>query len=127
MLRLLAVALLLAIAVAGLQTCRLHDARAEIARLAPFEAAQASQLDTIEQLRARLAKLTEERRFERGRLVAAVTAAEARAQAAQDALRTRRDSRETIYASDPDARAWRAAGVPVELLRSLPDHAGRSH
>lgn len=111
------------------QTLRLswstHAVESLTAQQTTWSYAQQTNMDTIGTLQSRLTALAESRRLERARMTAAVTAAERSAQDAQDALRRRNATRDTIYATEPDAATWGRAGVPVSVLGSLPP--GDSH
>lgn len=118
------VLLLIVATVAGVQTWRLHSAEAREAKLtsaaATYQAAQATNLSTIDALRQRLADLVAARALERQQQADAIARAETRAHELQRALAARTLALEAIYATDPDAARWGAAAVPHGVLRQLP-------
>ena len=108
----------------GVQTWRLHSAQTREAKLtaaaATYQAAQATNLSTIDALRQRLADLAAARALERQRQAEAVARAETRANKLRRALAARTKALEEFYAQDPDAARWGAAAVPYGVLRQLP-------
>lgn len=118
----LSLALLLAVAT-SVQSCRLDRAKAradEWARVADaFQQTNAINVDTIgrlEQANEAWAGIAEQTQRKADQSVAA---AEAERDRLAREIDERRQARETIYATDPDAAAWGRARVPARIASQL--------
>lgn len=115
----------LALAVlSGVQTMRLHSARTAVAELkaenAAFDSAQSANLSAIDALKKRIEDMVKEREVEQKRSALAVAAVMIEMQNAQLTADKRKRELESIYARNPNAAAWAAAGVDADVLRQLP-------
>lgn len=114
-----------ALAVVALgQTWRLHAARTEAAELkasvSNYETVNSANLSAIEALNSRITQMVQERAAEQKRSAMAVANAMIQAQNAQALADKRQNELEEIYARNPAAAAWGAAGVDADVLRQLP-------
>lgn len=115
----------LALAVlSGVQTWRLHTVQVTVAELkeknTAFESAQTANLSAIDALKARIETMVKERQVEQKRSALAVAAVMIEMQNAQLTADKRKRELESIYARNPNAAAWGAAGVDADVLRQLP-------